>query len=63
MDICHGVLLNYALSTGNIDKRYGFIYVDVDNEGHGSYKRIKKDSYYWYQKVIASNGKIVDEEG
>ncbi len=52
-----------ALSTGNIDKRYGFIYVDVDNEGHGSYKRIKKDSYYWYQKVIASNGKIVDEEG
>lgn len=46
-----------ALSTGNIEKRYGFIYVDVDNEGNGTYKRYKKDSYYWYKKVIESNGK------
>lgn len=45
-----------ALSTGNIEKRYGFIYVDADNEGNGSYKRIPKDSFYWYKKVIATNG-------
>lgn len=45
-----------AASTGEISKRYGFIYVDVDDEGNGSYQRIKKDSFYWYQKVIASNG-------
>ena len=45
-----------ALSTGNIEKRYGFIYVDVDNEGNGTYKRYKKDSYYWYKEVIATNG-------
>lgn len=45
-----------ALSTGNIEKRYGFIYVDVDDEGRGSYRRICKDSFYWYKKVIASNG-------
>ncbi|MER0123230.1 glycoside hydrolase family 1 protein [Streptococcus sp. ZJ100] len=46
-----------ALSTGTIDKRYGFIYVDVDNQGNGSFNRYKKDSFYWYKKVIASDGK------
>ena len=46
-----------ALSTGNVEKRYGFIYVDVDNEGNGSYDRIPKDSFAWYKKVIATNGK------
>lgn len=45
-----------ALSTGNVEKRYGFIYVDVDNLGHGTYQRYCKDSYYWYKDVIASNG-------
>lgn len=45
-----------ALSTGNIDKRYGFIYVDVNDKGEGSYKRYPKASYYWYRDVIASNG-------
>ena len=45
-----------ALSTGNVEKRYGFIYVDVDNEGNGSYDRIPKDSFVWYKKVIATNG-------
>ena len=35
-------------------KRYGFIYVDKDNEGKGTLKRIKKDSYDWYAKVIAT---------
>ena len=45
-----------ALSTGTIDKRYGFIYVDVDSEGNGSFSRYRKDSFYWYKDVISSNG-------
>lgn len=45
-----------AASTGEVSKRYGFIYVDVDDEGRGTYERYRKDSFYWYQKVIASNG-------
>ena len=45
-----------SASTGEMKKRYGFIYVDLDNEGKGSGKRIRKDSFYWYQKCIASNG-------
>lgn len=43
-------------STRQMSKRYGFIYVDLDDEGKGTMKRIKKDSFYYYQKVIASNG-------
>ena len=45
-----------SAGTGEMKKRYGFIYVDKDNQGNGTLKRIKKDSYYWYQKVIATNG-------
>ena len=45
-----------ALSTGNIEKRYGFIYVDVNNNMEGSYQRLRKDSFYWYKKVIETNG-------
>ena len=37
-------------------KRYGMVYVDMDDEGNGSLKRLKKDSFYWYQKVISSQG-------
>jgi len=37
-------------------KRYGFIYVDRDNEGNGTLKRTKKKSFDWYKQVIASNG-------
>lgn len=42
--------------TGEMEKRYGFIYVDKDNSGKGTLKRIRKDSFYWYKKVISSNG-------
>lgn len=49
-----------ALSTGNIEKRYGFIYVDLDNQGYGTRARTPKDSYYWYRDVIASNGTQLD---
>lgn len=43
-------------STLQMSKRYGFIYVDLNDVGKGSYQRFKKDSFYWYQKVIKSNG-------
>lgn len=45
-----------SASTGEMAKRYGFIYVDKHDDGSGTLKRIRKDSFYWYQKVIASNG-------
>lgn len=45
-----------SFTTGEMKKRYGFIYVDRNNDGSGSYKRYKKDSFYWYQKVIETNG-------
>ena len=45
-----------SCSQGEMSKRYGYIYVDLDDRGHGSGKRLKKDSFYWYQKVISSNG-------
>ena len=41
-------------------KRYGFVYVDADDEGNGTYQRYRKDSFYWYKKVIASNGEDLD---
>ncbi|ROX83581.1 6-phospho-beta-glucosidase [Enterococcus durans] len=45
-----------SAGTGEMKKRYGFIYVDKDNEGAGTLDRSKKDSFHWFQKVIASNG-------
>ena len=49
-----------SASTGEMKKRYGFIYVDRDNEGNGSLKRSKKQSFDWYKKVIASNGEDLE---
>ena len=48
-----------SFTTGEMKKRYGFIYVDRDNEGNGTLERSKKDSYEWYKKVIASNGDVL----
>lgn len=45
-----------SAGTGEMKKRYGFIYVDRDNEGNGTLERRRKDSFYWYKKVIATNG-------
>ncbi|VTS14215.1 6-phospho-beta-glucosidase [Streptococcus pseudoporcinus] len=45
-----------SAGTGEMKKRYGFIYVDRDNYGNGTLKRSKKKSFNWYKKVIASNG-------
>ncbi|BDR58943.1 glycoside hydrolase family 1 protein [Xylocopilactobacillus apicola] len=45
-----------SASTGEMSKRYGFIYVDEDDEGKGTFNRYKKQSFDWYKKVIATNG-------
>lgn len=45
-----------SAGTSQMSKRYGFIYVDQDDEGNGTLERSKKDSFYWYKKVIESNG-------
>lgn len=48
-----------SVSTSEVSKRYGFIYVDVDNYGNGSFERKKKKSFNWYKEVIESNGEIL----
>jgi len=45
-----------SASTGEMSKRYGFIYVDFDDEGNGTMDRSKKKSFDWYKQVIATNG-------
>lgn len=45
-----------SASTSQMSKRYGFIYVDLDDEGKGTGKRFKKDSFKWYKHVIETNG-------
>ena len=49
-----------AASTGQLSKRYGMIYVDRDDEGRGDLHRVRKDSFWWYQKVCRSNGEDLD---
>lgn len=51
-----------SASTSEMSKRYGFIYVDADDEGNGSYDCSRKDSFFWYQKVIETNGAAALEE-
>ncbi|ORF43904.1 hypothetical protein B5800_13250 [Gilliamella apicola] len=48
-----------SASTSQMSKRYGFIYVDQDDEGNGTLARFKKESFYWYKKVIETNGKAI----
>ena len=50
-----------SVSTNQMSKRYGFIYVDQDDEGNGTLNRLRKDSFYWYQKVIETNGASLHE--
>ena len=49
-----------SAGTGEMKKRYGFVYVDRDDKGNGTLARSKKDSFYWYKKVIASDGADLD---
>ncbi len=51
-----------SASTAELKKRYGFIYVDRNNDGTGSLERYKKKSFYWYKEVIRTNGKLLKEE-
>lgn len=46
-----------SMSTSEMTKRYGFIYVDQDDYGQGTKKRIKKDSFDWYKALIQSNAR------
>lgn len=48
-----------SASTGQMSKRYGFIYVDKDDKGNGSLNRSKKKSFNWYKEVILSNGEVL----
>ena len=48
-----------SFTTGELAKRYGFIYVDINDDGSGTGKRFRKKSFEWYQKVIESNGEIL----
>jgi len=50
-----------SASTGEMKKRYGFIYVDKDDQGSGTLKRSRKKSFYWYKKVIETNGECLKE--
>ena len=50
-----------SASSGEMRKRYGMIYVDKDDSGQGTLRRIRKDSFYWYKGVIESDGASLDE--
>ncbi|MFO7173989.1 6-phospho-beta-glucosidase [Enterococcus faecium] len=51
-----------SAGTGEMKKRYGFIYVDRDNQGNGTLARSKKKSFNWYKKVIDSNGENLSND-
>ena len=50
-----------SASTGEMHKRYGFIYVDYQDDGTGDGARYRKDSFYWWKKVIATNGEDLSD--
>lgn len=49
-----------SASTGEMSKRYGFIYVDRKDDGSGTLARYRKKSFYWYKQVIESNGENLE---
>ena len=51
-----------SASTGQMKKRYGFIYVNKDDNGNGDLSRHRKKSFYWYKQVIASNGENLSND-
>ncbi|MBF6626351.1 glycoside hydrolase family 1 protein [Aerococcaceae bacterium zg-BR9] len=48
-----------STTEGSIEKRYGLIYVDLNSDGTGSLARYKKDSFFWYKKLIETNGNSI----
>ena len=55
-----GIIDQVSASTGEMAKRYGMIYVDKQDDGTGTMKRYKKDSFDWYSQVIASHGENIE---
>ena len=51
-----------SAGTGEMRKRYGYIHVDLNDEGKGTFKRTKKKSFYWYKKVIETNGEDLSND-
>lgn len=59
--IAWGIIDIVSAGSCEMDKRYGVIYVDANNQGQGSYNRYKKDSFYWYQEFIKEQNFNVEE--
>lgn len=57
--LCWAPIDMVSNSTGEMRKRYGMIYIDLDDEGKGTFTRTPKKSFYWYKKVIESNGETL----
>lgn len=57
-----GCLDLVSISTSEMRKRYGFIYVDRNDDGSGSLKRYRKKSFYWYRHIIETNGRALRED-
>ena len=51
-----------SASTAELRKRYGFIYVDRNDDGTGTLERYRKKSFYWYKDVIRTNGGCLNED-
>lgn len=51
-----------SAGTGEMRKRYGFVHVDRQNDGSGTLKRTRKDSYEWFRKVIATQGEDLSDK-
>lgn len=58
---CWGCIDLVSASTAELAKRYGLIYVDRNDDGSGSLNRYRKKSFYWYQKVIETNGGCLND--
>ena len=57
-----GIIDIVSNTSNQMSKRYGFIYVDRQDDGSGTLQRYKKESFYWYKKVIQTNGAILWED-
>ena len=62
MGYCPWSAIDLVSTHEGIRKRYGFIYVDTTDEEVGTLDRYKKDSFYWYKKVIATNGEDLSDD-
>ena len=50
-----------SASTAQMSKRYGLVYVDRNDDGSGSLERYRKQSFYWYKRLIETNGRSLHE--